>query len=64
MRFDNTQFLGVGGDVAEADSGEAGAGEVESSDVGLHVSDTSGVRVVVLSSQHGHPTSENKNVKN
>ena len=64
MRLDNIQFLGVGGDVAEADGGEAGAGEVEGGDVGLGVSDTSGVRVVVLSGQDGHPTSGKENVKN
>ena len=63
MRFDNTQFLGVGGDVAEADGGEAGAGEVEGGDVGLHVSDTAGVGVVVLPGQHRHPTSDKQNGK-
>ena len=60
MCFDSRQFLCVGGDVAEADSGEAGAGEVEGGDVGLHVSDTAGVGVVVLPGQHRHPTSEEK----
>ena len=63
MRFDNTQFLGVGGDIPEADGGEAGAGEVEGGDVGLHVSDTPGVWVVVLPGQHRHPTSDKQNVK-
>ena len=51
-------LLGVGGHVAEADRGEAGAGEVEGRDVGLHVADTAGVRVVVLASQHRHPASD------
>ena len=60
MRFDNTQFLCVGGDIAEADCGEAGAGEVEGGDVGLHVSDAPGVLIVVLPGQHRHPTSEEK----
>ena len=63
MRFDNIQFLRVGGDIAEAHGGETGAGEVESGDVGLHVSDTPGVRVVVLSRQHRHPTSDKQNVE-
>ena len=37
MRFDNIQFLRVGGDIAEAHGGEAGAGEVERRDVRLAV---------------------------
>ena len=61
MRLDNIQFLRVGGDIAEADRGEAGAGEVEGGDVGLHVSDTPTVRVVVLPGQHGHPASDKQN---
>ena len=58
MTFDNIQFLRVGGHIAEADCGETGAGEVEGGDVGLHVADTAGVRVVVLASQHRHPASD------
>ena len=53
-------FLGVGRDVPEPDRGEAGAGEVEGGDVGLEVSDTPGVLVVVLTGQHVHPASANK----
>lgn len=49
--------LGVGGHVAEADGGEAGAGEVEGRDVGLAVRDTARVVVVALHRQHGHPAS-------
>ena len=60
---DNILFLRVGRDIAEADSGEAGAGEVEGRDVGLHVADTAGVVVVILPGQHRHPTSGRQNVK-
>ena len=56
-------FLSVGGDVSEAHGGETGAGEVQGRDVGLHVSDTAGVWVVILSGQHRHPTSGKQNVK-
>ena len=63
MTFDNIQFLRVGGHIAEADCGETGAGEVEGGDVGLHVSDTPAVRVVVLSGQNRHPTSDKQKME-
>ena len=56
----NNNFLCVGGHVPEAHGGEAGAGEVEGGDVGLEVSDAPGVLVVVLTGQHVHPASANK----
>ena len=56
----NKADLGVGGDVPKPDGGEAGAGEVEGGDVGLEVSDAPGVLVVVLTGQHVHPASANK----
>ena len=56
-------LLCVGRHVAKPDRGETGAGEVQGRDVGLHVSDTTGVWVVILSGQHRHPTSGKQNVK-
>ena len=62
MCFDSRQFLCVGGDVAEADRGEAGAGEVEGGDVGLHVPDTPGVLLLRLAGQHSHPASAGEKI--